>query len=130
MSWTGIARWNGGSATDVMTAGYGAATQPAPAPSGVGARHYGRGMAVARLASVSLDCADPQPLAEFWSALLEAEIAFRSEHFWAVRTADGWLTAVRVEHHMPPTWPDPAVPKQIHLDLSAPDLDAAEARAL
>jgi hypothetical protein len=89
-----------------------------------------RSMPVARLASVSLDCAEPEPLAEFWAALLEAEIAFRGEAFCAVRIASGWLTAVRVDRHVPPTWPDATVPKQIHLDLSAPDLDAAEARAI
>jgi hypothetical protein len=85
---------------------------------------------VARLASISLDCADPAPLAEFWAALLESEIAARSDEFWALRIATGWLTAVRVDDYRPPSWPDADVPKQMHLDLSAPDLDAAEARAV
>jgi hypothetical protein len=30
-------------------------------------------MAVARSGFVSLDCADPKPLAEFWAAVVEAE---------------------------------------------------------
>jgi hypothetical protein len=31
-------------------------------------------MAVARLALTALDCADPEPLAEFWAALLDGTI--------------------------------------------------------
>jgi Glyoxalase-like domain len=87
-------------------------------------------MPVARLTSISLDCSDPQPLAEFWAALLEAEIVHRSDRFWAVRTSEGWLTAVAIDDYAPPSWPGPDVPKQMHLDLSAPDLDVAEERAL
>jgi Glyoxalase-like domain len=37
---------------------------------------------------------------------------------------------VRVADYQPPTWPDPAVPKQMHLDLAVDDLDAAEAEAI
>ena len=87
-------------------------------------------MAVARLGSTSLDCSDPIALAEFWAALLEGEVAFRTDGFCAVKTDHGWLTTAKVEDYLPPTWPDPRVPKQIHLDLAAPDLDVAEAEAL
>lgn len=87
-------------------------------------------MAVARLASVVLDCADPHELASFWAELLGAEIPFRSDDFVAVRTESMWLTTVRVEDHQPPGWPDGPAPKQIHLDLSVEDLDSSEAAAL
>ena len=40
------------------------------------------------------------------------------------------LAALRVADYLPPTWPDPAVPKQLHLDLAVSDLDAAEAEAV
>ena len=40
------------------------------------------------------------------------------------------LAAVRIAGYQPPTWPDPAIPKQLHLDLSVGDLDAAEAEAV
>jgi hypothetical protein len=33
-------------------------------------------------------------------------------------------------HYQPPTWPDGTIPKQVHLDLSVDDLDAAEAEAI
>jgi hypothetical protein len=58
---------------------------------------------VARLASTSLDCADPFALAEFWAALVGGEVAYRSEQFCAVRTDHGWLAAVKVDGYRPPT---------------------------
>jgi hypothetical protein len=87
-------------------------------------------MALARFASTALDCADPASLATFWADLLGGEVAFTSEEFCAVRTGNGWIATVRVPDHKPPTWPDSAVPKQMHLDLATSDLDAAEAEAL
>jgi hypothetical protein len=87
-------------------------------------------MALARLASTALDCSDPAALAAFWAELIGGEIAFSSEDFCAVKTDRGWLATVRVPDHEPPTWPDPAVPKQIHLDLAVDDLEAAQAEAV
>lgn len=87
-------------------------------------------MAVARLASTALDCADPGPLADFWAALVGGEVAFRSDEFCAVKTANGWLATVKIVDYQPPTWPDSSVPKQMHLDLAAADLDVAESEAL
>src|SRR5262245_44478169 len=87
-------------------------------------------MAVARLASVSLDCADPQGLADFWAELLGGEIAFTSDDFVAVRTETTWLATVRVADHQPPTWPGGGKPKQMHLDLAVEDLAVSEKAAL
>ena len=85
-------------------------------------------MPVARLASTALDCSDPAALAAFWAALVGGEVAFTSDEFCAVKTDHGWLATVRVEDYRQPSWPDPAVPKQLHLDLAVNDLDAAEAK--
>jgi Glyoxalase-like domain len=87
-------------------------------------------MALARLASTALDCSDPGALAAFWAELIGGEIAFTSEEFCAVKTDRGWIATVRVPDHEPPTWPDPGVPKQMHLDLAVSDLDAAQAEAI
>jgi Glyoxalase-like domain len=87
-------------------------------------------MAVARLGSISLDCAEPQPLAAFWADLLGAEIAFTSDDFVAVKSDRGWISTVRVADYEPPTWPEADRPKQIHLDLAVDDLDAAQAEAV
>jgi hypothetical protein len=58
------------------------------------------------------------------------EIPYRNDEFCAVKTVSGWLATVKVSDYQPPTWPDAAVPKQMHLDLATSDLDAAEAEAL
>jgi hypothetical protein len=87
-------------------------------------------MALARLGSISLDCADPARLASFWAELLGGEIAFTSDDFVAVKTDRGWISAVRTGDYRPPTWPEGDRPKQIHLDLAVDDLDAAEAEAI
>jgi len=87
-------------------------------------------MAHARLASITLDCANPSELATFWAELIGGEIAFNSEDFVAVKTDEVWLAAVRVPDHKAPTWPEGGLAKQIHLDLGVEDLDAAEAEAL
>ncbi len=87
-------------------------------------------VAVARLASTSLDCSDPGALADFWAALLGGNVAFRSDAFCAVQVENGWITAVKVDDYRSPTWPTAEVPKQIHLDLATSDLEVAEAEAL
>src|SRR5258708_37694005 len=87
-------------------------------------------MPVARLASAALDCSDPAALAAFWAALVGGEVAFTSDEFCAVKTDHGWLATVLVADYQQPSWPDPAVPKQMHLDLAVNDLDAAEAEAI
>jgi hypothetical protein len=87
-------------------------------------------VAVAHLASTAMDCADPAALADFWAALVGGEVAYRSDEFCAVKTANGWLATVKVADYHAPTWPRDGVPKQMHLDLATTDLDAAEAQAL
>jgi hypothetical protein len=87
-------------------------------------------MTLARLASIALDCAEPAELAQFWAQLLGGDVAYTSDDFCAVKADSGWLATVRVPGYQPPTWPDPVVPKQIHLDLATKDLDAAEAEAV
>jgi hypothetical protein len=83
-----------------------------------------------RLGSVSLDCADPHVLADFWATLLGGEIAFRSDAFVAVQLNAMWLATVAVENYVAPTWPDGDSPKQMHLDLAVKDLAAAAQEAL
>lgn len=87
-------------------------------------------MAAIRLASISLDCEDPAALGEFWARLLDGEVAFSSDEFVAVRLAHLWVTAVRVDEHVAPSWPSPDVAKQLHLDLAVDDLAAATENAV
>ncbi|MGC7193868.1 VOC family protein [Mycobacteroides abscessus subsp. abscessus] len=84
----------------------------------------------ARLGAISIDCADPAALAQFYRQVLDLEVLFESEQFVALKGAAVLLTFQRVADHQPPQWPDGSVPKQLHLELAASDLDAEEARIL
>ena len=83
-----------------------------------------------RLGSVSLDCPDPSALARFYATLLGVEVAYDTEGFAALRLDGAWLSMQKVEDYRPPTWPDPEVPQQAHLDFAVADLEAAEEAAL
>jgi catechol 2,3-dioxygenase-like lactoylglutathione lyase family enzyme len=87
-------------------------------------------MATARLGLTALDCSDPSVLADFWAALLGGEVAHRNDEFHAVKVDGAWLVAVKVQDYQPPTWPDPTVPKQMHLHLKVDDLDVAQVEAV
>ena len=88
-------------------------------------------MALGTLWSITLDCADPQPLADFWAAALDGKVAYSSDNFVGVEIVNGpWIGAYRIDGYRPPQWPDGDSPKQFHLDVSVPDLDAAEAALL
>jgi hypothetical protein len=76
-------------------------------------------MAVARKGFVSLDCADPVLLAEFWAAMLGGEIMFTSATTVDIPTEWVWLSTMKIPDYVPPTWPEGDVPKQIHLDEAA-----------
>lgn len=84
----------------------------------------------ARLGAISIDCADPAALAQFYRQVLDLEVLFESEQFVALKGTAVLLTFQRVADHQPPQWPEGGVPKQLHLELAASDLDAEEARIL
>jgi hypothetical protein len=86
-------------------------------------------MTVARSGFVSLDCADPQQLGEFWAEMLGGEIMFASTTTVGVRSDWVRLTALKIADYVPPTWPADDVPKQIHLDLAVTELEDAVAEA-
>lgn len=75
-----------------------------------------------KLATITMDCAEPRSLAEFWTKALDLEVAF---------DADGWFMLLRS-----PT--DPAQPavglqkvpekkagkNRVHIDFTTPDREA------
>ncbi|MFC9789093.1 VOC family protein [Rhodococcus sp. NPDC127528] len=87
-------------------------------------------MTVARMGSITLDCDEPSSLAAFWCGMLGGGIAHSSDKYVTVKFPHGLLTAIRVADYRAPSWPDSAVPKQIHLDLVVDDLDSASAEAV
>lgn len=82
--------------------------------------------AAIRLGSVSLDCSNPHDLAEFYARLLGVEVTYDSATFCAIQLGKVWLSTTQVEEFVPPTWPNPPTPQQMHLDFAVDDLDAAE----
>jgi hypothetical protein len=88
-------------------------------------------VAIGKLWSITLDCADAKELAQFWAKALAGKIAHDSPDFVGVELPDGlWVGAYRVDGYEPPQWPEGAPPKQFHLDLSVADLDEAERAAM
>lgn len=84
----------------------------------------------ARLSSVVLDTPDPSGLARFYSDLLGLPIT-KTEDDWVDIGHDGCrLSFQRATSYIPPQWPDPNYPQQVHLDISVDDIDAAEAKVL
>ena len=75
---------------------------------------------------VALDTADPPRLAAFYSALLGWEVERADDDWITISGGAGVRLAFQLApDHQAPTWPDPAVPQQIHLDLAVDDLEAA-----
>jgi catechol 2,3-dioxygenase-like lactoylglutathione lyase family enzyme len=87
---------------------------------------------IARLHHLVIDCPDPLTLATFYSGLLGQPVTYRSDDFVVVaadETTSG-LAFQLVPGHQPPSWPDPARPQQMHLDVMVEDAAAAGPRVL
>jgi catechol 2,3-dioxygenase-like lactoylglutathione lyase family enzyme len=76
----------------------------------------------ARLVGISLDCGDPQRLADFYRRLLGGRQLWAKDSSVAVEVPGAVLVAQRVHDYVPPDWPGTAI---VHLDLTADDVGAA-----
>jgi catechol 2,3-dioxygenase-like lactoylglutathione lyase family enzyme len=87
---------------------------------------------VGRLEKTVLDCPDPRALAAFYAAVLGMRVNEDSDD-WVViglRQGDRQLAFQRAAVWLPPRWPDPAHPQQLHVDSRVDDVDAAEREVL
>ena len=87
--------------------------------------------AIATIRAFALDCADPQALARFYSAITGLEIddiADEDDGEWVQLRSDGGaaLAFQLAPDHQAPVWPSGEHPQQAHLDFSVDDLDAGE----
>jgi hypothetical protein len=81
-----------------------------------------------RFVGVSLDCADPAELAEFYLRLLGGRVLWSRPSSVGVQVPGGLLIPQRVESYRPPQWPGSSI---VHLDLTAGDrLDEPVQRAV
>jgi catechol 2,3-dioxygenase-like lactoylglutathione lyase family enzyme len=86
---------------------------------------------IARFSLVALDCADPQGLAAFYSAVTGGEIDHDGGSWVQLRSDAGATIAFQqVADHRPPQWPGSERPQQLHLDFDVADLDAGEGQVL
>lgn len=72
--------------------------------------------APARLAGISLDCADPEALADFYLGLLGGRRLWSGRASVGIETEAAVLVMQRVEPYTVPTWPGTSI---VHLDLTA-----------
>jgi hypothetical protein len=83
-----------------------------------------------RLTSVTVNCPDARALAAFYADLLDGVVT-SADPAWATVTGPaGRIDFQTTSEHREPTWPEPGVPIQMHLDFLVDDLAATEARVL
>ncbi|MGB7980215.1 MAG: VOC family protein [Candidatus Nanopelagicales bacterium] len=81
-----------------------------------------------RFVGVSLDCADPVRLAEFYLQLLGGRILWRRDSSVGVQVPGVLLICQKAVHYRPPVWPEASI---VHPDLTAgSQLDEPEQRAV
>lgn len=85
---------------------------------------------IGRLKTVVLDAADMNAEAQFWSQVLDIPVVYEGDD-WTTLEGRGVRVAVQLAPgHLPPQWPDPAHPQQLHLDIQVDDPDEAERQIL
>lgn len=79
-----------------------------------------------------LDCPDPRALAEFYAEVLGMRINEDSLDWVVIGREPGRreLAFQRASPWVPPRWPDPERPQQLHLDIRVHDVEAAERAVL
>jgi catechol 2,3-dioxygenase-like lactoylglutathione lyase family enzyme len=87
---------------------------------------------IGRMHHVVVDCPDPDALAGFYSALLGLPVTYRDDDWVVVAASErsSGLAFQLAPGNRAPTWPDPAVPQQFHLDIMVEDVAAARPRVL
>ena len=86
----------------------------------------------AQLEKPVVDCPDPRRLAVFYARLLSMQVLEDAPDWVVIGREPGMreLAFQRVARWVPPRWPDPDHPQQLHLDIRVNDVDVAEARVL
>ena len=88
---------------------------------------------IGQLEKTVIDCPDPRALADFYCELLGMRINEDTDGDWIVIGTEPGLRQVafqRTDHWVPPRWPDPDHPQQLHLDIRVTNIDQAERQVL
>ncbi|MBB5831186.1 VOC family protein [Brachybacterium aquaticum] len=84
---------------------------------------------LARLAMITLDATETEPLARFWSEVLGWPIAHLTEEYAMLTGPSHALGIGTIPDHQRPSWPDRGA-KQFHFDLAVEDLEAVAERCV
>src|SRR4029450_9468605 len=86
------------------------------------------GHVIGRLDKPVLDGPDPRALAAFYSELLGMRVNEDLGDWVVIGLEPGarQLAFQRASKWVPPRWPDPEHPQQLHLDIRVDDVDEAE----
>jgi hypothetical protein len=87
---------------------------------------------VGSLASISIDCPDPDALAPFYCALLGLQEAFAIPDRGVICLAGAgpMLTLMRVNTYAAPSWPNGPQHQQMHIDVGVDHLESAVSAAI
>jgi catechol-2,3-dioxygenase len=86
---------------------------------------------IGQLRNVVLDAADVAGLTAFYRDLTGWPVTYDADDWTALTVPDGRRLCVQpAPDHVPPRWPDPDYPTQLHVDLLVPDIEAAATRAV
>ncbi|GAB1819604.1 VOC family protein [Herbidospora sp. RD11066] len=78
---------------------------------------------IAKLIAVTIDCADPKSLADFYAKILGFDIQHTQDEYSAIGDGTTSLYFQRIPERRPAAWPGPD--KQFHFDVRVPDVDKA-----
>jgi len=87
---------------------------------------------IGRFEKTVMDCPDPRVLANFYCQVLGMRVNEDIDGWVVIGSESGLrqLAFQRVTEWIPPRWPDPAFPQQLHLDIRVNDADQAEQELL
>lgn len=83
---------------------------------------------IGRYEKTVIDCPDPRALAKFYCQVLGMRVNEDIDGWVVIGSEPGLreLAFQQVTEWVPPRWPDPAHPQQLHLDIRVDDADQAE----
>jgi catechol 2,3-dioxygenase-like lactoylglutathione lyase family enzyme len=86
---------------------------------------------IGQLRSIAFDVADVPSVARFYHSLTGWPVTDDDPEWTVLTLADGRRVCLQsAPDHIPPRWPDPDHPQQLHLDLLTEDIEAAADRAV
>jgi catechol 2,3-dioxygenase-like lactoylglutathione lyase family enzyme len=87
---------------------------------------------IGRVEKTVIDCPDPRALAAFYGQMLGMRVNEDNGDWVVIGLEPGarQLAFQRASTWVPPRWPDPEHPQQLHLDIRVHDVDAAEQAVL